>query len=234
MNYKQFIESLHEISQIGYIPTARKGDTGVGQTLEQKLGLIENNLSLPDIGGEIELKAFRKDSNSMLTLFTKEPISNLGRGRDRYLLETFGYESLKPNRISDLYTTVSALGYNAQGFKLEVYNDKLMLVHKDVNLNIYWPYELLKDVFEKKLPSLVVVLADAKDSGFDESFHYNEAYYLEGFSFEGFMSAIEAGYIKVDLRMHMKASNTPRNHGTAFRVIKPQLYTLFSLRQKIL
>lgn len=149
MNYKQFIESLHEISQIGYIPTARKGDTGVGQTLEQKLGLIENNLSLPDIGGEIELKAFRKDSNSMLTLFTKEPISNLGRGRDRYLLETFGYESLKPNRISDLYTTVSALGYNAQGFKLEVYNDKLMLVHKDVNLNIYWPYELLKDVLKK-------------------------------------------------------------------------------------
>lgn len=234
MDYKKFVENLNQISQTGYIPTARKGDTGVGQTLEQTLGLTENNLSIPDIGGKIELKSFRKNSDSMLTLFTKEPISNFGRNRDRYLLETFGYESFKPKRISDLYTTISALGYNSQGFKLEVHDDRLSLVHKDIYLDIYWPYELLKNVFEKKLPSLVVVLADVEGSGFDESFHYNEAYYLEGFSFKGFMSAIKKGYIKIDLRMHMKASNTPRNHGTAFRVVKSQLYTLFDLRERIL
>lgn len=234
MNFQTFVQKLFEISEIGYINTLRKGDTGVGQTLERSLGLIENNLSLPDIGGEVELKAFRKNTDSMLTLFTKEPISNLGRGRDRYLLETFGYQSLDPNKISDLYTTVTATGYNSQGFKLEVKDDVLQLCHANIPIDIYWTYDLLKQVFEQKLPSLVVVLADTKGSEFDEQFHYNEAYYLKGFSFQGFMSAIEAGNIKVDLRMHMRSNNTPRNHGTAFRVVKSKIYSCFDLKKRIL
>lgn len=234
MHFQTFRQKLHEISQKGYIPTIRKGDTGVGQTLEQNLGLSENNLSLPDIGGEVELKAFRKNTDSMLTLFTKEPISDLGRGRDRYLLETFGYRSLDSNKTYDLYTTVSSTNYNSQGFRLAILNDKLLLLHNEISLNVYWPYELLKNVFEQKIPALVVVLADTSGYEFDERFHYNEAYFLKGFSFDGFMSAIQSGNIKVDLRMHLKANNAPRNHGTAFRVVKSKLYTCFDLKQRIL
>lgn len=234
MNLQTFSEKLYIISQRGYIPTLRRGDTGVGQTLEKNLGLKENNLSLPDIGGEVELKAFRKNTDSMLTLFTKEPLSNFGRGRDRYLLENFGYASLTPDKISDLYTTISAIDYNSQGFKLEVKGDRLQLCHKTIPIDVYWPYELLKNVFEQKLPALVVVLADTIGYEFDEQFHYNEAYYLKGFSFEGFMTAIEAGIIKVDLRMHLRSNNTPRNHGTAFRVVKSKIYTCFDLKQRIL
>lgn len=234
MNLQTFSQKLNEISQKGYLPTLRKGDTGVGQTLEQNLGLTENNLSLPDIGGKVELKAYRKNTDSMLTLFTKEPISNLGRSRDKFLLETFGYKSLAPNKIYDFYTTVSATAYNSQGFKLEVIGNQLQLFHNSVPLEIYWPYELLREVFEKKLPSLVVVLADTRGAEFDEQFFYNEAYYLKGFSFEGFMSAIIAGSIKVDFRMHMRSNNTPRNHGTAFRIVKSKLYTCFDLKQRIL
>lgn len=234
MDIQTFSEKLFDISQKGYIHTLRRGNTGVGQTLEQYLGLQENNLSLPDIGGTIELKAFRKNTDSMLTLFTKEPISSLGRRRDRFLLETFGYKSLDSNKSLDLYTTISASGFNYQGFKLETKGDRLQLCHKDLSLDIYWPYELLKHVFEQKLPSLVVVLADSIGDEFDEKFHYNEAYYLKGFSFQRFMASIEAGNIKVDLRMHLRSNNMPRNHGTAFRIIKSKLYTCFDLQQKIL
>lgn len=234
MDIQEFKERIKNIESLGYIPTLRKGDTGVGQTLEQHLGLVENNLSLPDLGGKVELKAFRKYTDSMLTLFTKEPLSDYGRGRDRYLLNTFGYTSSEEDRTLNLYTTISANIYNSQGFSLEVSDEGLFLVHKDVDLNIYWPHELLKNVFEQKLPELVVVLADTKNSDFNETFHYNEAYYLEGFSFQGFMSNIERGNIKVDLRMHMKTNERVRNHGTAFRIIKSELYNCFDNKVKIL
>lgn len=234
MDIQEFKEKLRDIESMGYIPTLRKGDTGVGQTLEQHLGLTENNLCLPDIGGKIELKAFRKRTESMLTLFTKEPLSDYGRGRDRYLLNTFGYDSSEDDRILNLYTTISANNFNSQGFSLEVSEEGLFLVHAEEDLNIYWPHELLKDVFEQKLPELVVVLADTKDSDFNETFHYNEAYYLRGFSFYGFMTNILEGNIKVDLRMHMKVDDRVRNHGTAFRIVKSELYNCFDNKLRIL
>jgi len=40
---------------MGYIPTLRRGPTGVGHTFEQVFGLDENNLQLPDVGGRIEV-----------------------------------------------------------------------------------------------------------------------------------------------------------------------------------
>lgn len=233
MHLDRFVRELHNISEEGYITTIRKGDTGVGHTLEQRLGLTENNLSLPDLG-EVELKSFRKNTSSMLTMFTKEPISDMGRSRDRYLLNTFGYTTTESDRISNLYTTVSANAFNSQGFILRIENDRINLYHENAELNIYWTYELLKTVFERKMPKLVVVLADSIGFDYNESFHYNEAYYLEGFSFEGFISNIKAGNIKVDLRMHMKYQSIPRNHGTAFRIIKPALYDCFSIKKRIL
>jgi len=234
MHIQEFKKKLKGIEEMGYIPTLRKGNTGVGQTLEQHLGLTENNLSIPDIEGKVELKAFRKHTASMLTLFTKEPLSDHGRGRDRYLLNTFGNDASENDRILNLYTTISANSFNSQGFSLEVTEEGLFLIHKDEDLNIYWPYKLLKDVFEQKLPELIVVLADTKHSDFNETFHYNEAYYLRGFSFDGFMSNILEGNIKIDLRMHMKVNNKVRNHGTAFRIVKSELYNCFDNKLRIL
>nr|DAV38973.1 MAG TPA: MvaI/BcnI restriction endonuclease family [Caudoviricetes sp.] len=242
MDLQTFSNKLKDISDKGYISTLRKGDTGIGQTLEQLLELEENNLSLPDINLNLEvkaakkaeLKAFRKNTDSMLTLFTKEPLSNLARGRDRYLLETFGYTSLDPSKEKDLYTTITALDYNSQGFKLVVKENALLLSHKTIPLDIHWPYELLKKVFEQKLPALVVVLANTRGIEFDEQFHYNEAYYLQGFNFQDFMTAVSKGYIKVDLRMHLRANNTVRNHGTAFRIVKSKLYTCFDYKLPLL
>ena len=45
---------------------------GIGKTLEDLLGIKENNFPGPD-GITTELKSARKNSKSMLTLFTKSP-----------------------------------------------------------------------------------------------------------------------------------------------------------------
>ncbi len=57
---------------MGWIKTHRSGNTGIGKTLEDLLGITENNIQGPDFGS-YELKSGRINSNSMLTLMTKSP-----------------------------------------------------------------------------------------------------------------------------------------------------------------
>ena len=66
---EDFQAKLQAVSKREFVQSMRKGDTGIGYTLESLLGIKENNVPLADLG-DIELKAYRKDSGSMLTLFT--------------------------------------------------------------------------------------------------------------------------------------------------------------------
>ena len=72
MNLQELTQKILEIKNRGFIKTHRLDDTEIGKTLEDLLGIKENNLKLPDVG-DIELKAKRIDSQSMLTIATKAP-----------------------------------------------------------------------------------------------------------------------------------------------------------------
>lgn len=70
---EELVRKLHAIRDAGWVPNARpKNDGGVGNTLEDLLGVKENNLRIPDYG-IYELKARRKDTSSLVTLFHNEP-----------------------------------------------------------------------------------------------------------------------------------------------------------------
>lgn len=73
MNYNEFLKRITEIKEMNYVRSHRKGDTGIGKTIEDLLGITENNIAGPDFS-IYELKSGRKDSSSMLTLFTKTPM----------------------------------------------------------------------------------------------------------------------------------------------------------------
>ena len=73
MTTEKLIKKLKEIKKLGFVKTVRAHDGGVGNTLEFLLGIKENNIQLPDMG-EIEIKAKRIESNSMLTLASKSPL----------------------------------------------------------------------------------------------------------------------------------------------------------------
>src|SRR4030066_1169933 len=67
------IGKLKEIKKMGWIKTQRPGNDGaVGNTLEDLLGITENNLPIPN-AAEWELKAQRKNTSSLTTLFHMEP-----------------------------------------------------------------------------------------------------------------------------------------------------------------
>jgi len=226
MNLFTLKKNLKNIKKAGFIRTHRAGDTGIGKTLEDLLNIRENNIPLPDIRGVAELKAYRKNSTSMLTLFTLEPLPK-GGDRDRMLLDNFGYSKRANGRSKELHSTLSCRRYNNQSLKLSVTSNKVRVLGKNKRLNIYWDMESLQNKFNDKLPALVYVLADTKTIRGKEYFNFSEAYLLSGFNFELFKKMIKKDQIVVDFRMFYKPNGQVRNHGTGFRVKINKLYGCF-------
>ena len=117
-------KELGKIRALGFVKTHRAGNTGIGKTLEDLLNIKENNIPLHDIAGVAELKAYRRDAKSMLTLFTLEPLPK-GGDRDRMLLDDFGYSKRDNGRSKELHSTLSCKKYNNQSLKLSVEKDKI-------------------------------------------------------------------------------------------------------------
>jgi len=232
MDLKELKQKLEEIKKMGFVKTHRAGDTGIGKTLEDLLGIPENNIPLHDISGVAELKAYRKDAKSMLTLFTLEPLPK-GGDRDRLLLDNFGYSKRDNQRSKELHSTLSCKRYNNQNLKLSVGEDKIEVEGKGHQLNIYWDMDSVEEKFKKKLPALVYVLADRKIINSSEYFHFNKADLLQGFSFELFKTMVKEDQIVVDFRMYYRPDGTVRNHGTGFRVKINKLYNCFKTEVRL-
>jgi len=70
---QSLIEKLVAIEAMGWVLNGRHGNHGgVGNTLEDLLGIEEYNLPIPN-AAEWELKTHRKGSTSLVTLFHSEP-----------------------------------------------------------------------------------------------------------------------------------------------------------------
>src|SRR5260370_18348941 len=81
---------LEAIAEMGWVPTVRHGNHGgIGNTLEQLLGIEENNLPIPN-AAEWELKAQRLGSSSLTTLFHMEPSPRAMRFVPQILLPKYG------------------------------------------------------------------------------------------------------------------------------------------------
>lgn len=234
ITYQEIITKLEQIKDSGYIKTHRSGNTGIGKTLEDLLGIEENNIPSPN-AAMMELKSARKNSPSMLTLFTKSP---LPRKANSVLLGRFGYESARGNNRKELHTTVNAVRFNQlRGqpcFKINVENDKLNLVAYQNEIVAYWDKGTLQRSFETKLPKLLYVKAEARGTGADEEFWFNEAWLLGGFNFESFLALLRDGVILVDIRIGQYSDGRTHDHGTAFRVLPDKLDLCFLHRESVI
>lgn len=232
--YSELLKKRKAIKGMGYIKTHRAGNTGIGKTLEDLLGITENNLPGPN-AAMIELKSARKNVSSMLTLFTKSPLPPKANST---LLEKFGYASSKKKGTKRLETTVNAVGYNQLkgklGFKIDIQKDRLNLIDINGEILAYWNKEILKQSFERKLPKLLYVKADTRGKGSDEEFWFNEAWLLSGFNFENFTRLLKEKIIFVDIQIGQYPDGRTHDHGTGFRIFPDKLDLCFSHREKII
>jgi hypothetical protein len=254
---ESLIASLLEIRERGWIPNARSGNVGgIGNTLEDLLGIKENNLPIPN-AAEWELKCQRKETTSLTTLFHMEPSPRALKFVPQILLPKYGWaHQLAGNKYSgtemSFRQTIHGLSRSDRGFKVVVdRNEKKILISFDAstvdNRHSEWlksvkdrigldelnpqPYWGFNDLFHKagtKLLNCFYVQAETKKIDGKTHFFYSDIMILQGLSLENFFGSIENGQILVDFD-----ARTGHNHGTKFRLRQNALPSLYSKAQRL-
>ena len=199
----------------GWIPSSRKGDTGIGKTIEDCLGIPENNQGEPDCiyrGLPVEIKGRRLDTKSMITLFTLEP--GVRHLKDVDLIRKYGYAN-RGGRPA-LKITLTPVNFTPQGLKLEI--DEKGGSIAIVDRNGYKPWVWTTEDIHLKLQNLCIITARTKKDG-PEYFAIDSATLAIGLDTTCFFGLVSKGKVRIDLRMHLKPSGVARNHGTAFRLL---------------
>jgi hypothetical protein len=247
----ELIARLKEISAIGFVPNARRGNAGgIGNTLEDLLGIKENNLPIPN-AAEWELKTQRLNSTSLTTLFHIEPSLRAIRFVPQVLLPKYGWAHQEagkkyPKGEMSFRQTIQGQSRSDRGFKVIIDRKKQKILisfdtksadlrHKrwlksvkkraglgELNPQPYWGFDDLKHKAGTKLLNTFYVQADVKIVRKKEYYHYTKVMMLQKFSFEGFLKALENGKILVDFD-----ARTDHNHGTKFRMRQDCLPTLY-------
>ncbi len=248
---EDLVKALREIRSKGWIPNARPGNVGgVGNTLEDLLGIEENNLPLPN-AGEWELKCQRINTTSLTTLFHMEPSPRAIKFVPKVLLPLYGWQHKEANTKYNedemsFRQTINAVSRTDRGFGLIVNNTELKVTvsfdsgqvdqrHqqwlKSVESRVglaeldpqpYWGFS---DLFHKagsKLTNCFFVQAEVKREGKKEYFHFTQIEQLENLSLKQFLGSIEKGIILIDFD-----ARTGHNHGTKIRMRNeclPKLY----------
>lgn len=250
---ESLVTALIAIREKGWIPTARKNnDGGVGNTIEDMLGIEENNLPLPN-ASEWELKAQKKNTASLVTLFHMEPSPRAYKFVPSILLPEYGWPHKEAGKKyseteRSFRQTINATRYSDRGFSVQVDRQEqkvfvnFSFAHVDVNRHSKWaktvhlktldiqPYWGFDDLFHKagtKLHNCFYVLAEAKKINGTVHFHYQDIYMLKKLNLDSLITAIADGDIYIDFD-----ARTGHNHGTKFRLKRSALIDLYAEVQK--
>lgn len=246
------INELLLISEKGWIRNARHGNQGgVGNTLEDLLGIEENNLPIAN-ANEWELKTQRTKTTSLVTLMHCEPSPTAVKFVPQVLLPNYGWphsqagKKYPENELSFRQT----IGANPtdRGFKVVIdreickisisfdrrstssrHDNWLNNIEKRVGLSDlspqpYWGFDDLLYKVGSKLKNCFFVQAEVEKRGGVEYYKYSSIKMLQKFNFNKFLTQIEAGNILIDFD-----ARTGHNHGTKFRIRQkyfPELYEL--------
>lgn len=139
---ESLIARLKEIRSMGWIQGRdTRNDGNVGNTLEDLLGITENNLPIPN-AAEWELKAQRKNTASLMTMFHMEPSPRALRLVPQELIPIYGWKHNKRNRAGEHYAenersfrmTMNAVSPTDRGFKIKIdKNERKFIVYFDGN-----------------------------------------------------------------------------------------------------
>lgn len=233
MNLRELVIILQELKEKGFLPSQRQGATGIGYTLETLFDLQETNIPIPDIGGRVEIKTVRRDSQSLITLFT------FNRGvwyiKQKELIQRYGYLD-KKGRYA-LKRTIFYGKQNSQGLSIEIDESQNTIHLIDMENNkilATWDVYVIVGKFLTKLSRLLFIIADRNLEDGQEFFHYNEAYLLLKPSAHNFLRAFKKSLIGIDLRMHLKENESVRNRGTAFRINEKDLVELYENKRRLI
>src|SRR3989344_5563748 len=210
---ESLIKRLKQITRMGWIPSGRHGNHGgIGNTLEDLLGIQENNLPIPN-AAEWELKTQRCNTTSLTTLFHIEPSPRAMRFVPAVLLPQYGWPHEKagttyPKNEMSFRQTISGRSCSDRGFRVVVdrraqkvlisfdascvaprHAQWLKTIRKRAGLHEldpqpYWGFADLEHKAGTKLLNAFYVQADVKKERKKEYYCYNKVLMLKQFSFD--------------------------------------------------
>jgi hypothetical protein len=236
----EFIAALKEIKEKGWIESHRPGnDGGAGNTLEDLLGIDENNLPIADTA-EWELKT-QKTKENYITMFHLEPSPREANNVVDTLLPKYGWPHKQagikyPRNEMSFRATLNGATYTDRGFKVTVdrRNEKVLVTFDsskvsprhaewlervaslagrgEINPQPFWSFDALREKTRQKSKNVFFVGVEKRGPRGAEEYFYDSGWTLEGFSFDLFVDAIENGDLLVDFD-----ARTHHNHGTKYR-----------------
>jgi len=248
---ESLIEEFKRINSLGWISNRREGNCGgIGNTLEDLLGIEENNLPIPN-AAEWELKAQRAETTSLTTLFHMEPSPRACRFVPKILLAKYGWRhqeaGLRYNENEMSFRqTLHGSSRSDRGFIVKIdRKERKVLISFDADFvdsrheewkrsvtdgvglgeldpQPYWGFDDLEHKAGTKLLNCFYVRADVRRDNGEERYHYASVTMLRSFDFERFLNQIEAGNVLVDFD-----ARTGHNHGTKFRLKQNCLHLLY-------
>lgn len=254
------IEKLREICDRGWVPNARRGNVGgIGNTLEDLLGISENNLPIPN-ATEWELKCQRLRSTSLTTLFHMEPSPRALKFVPAVFLRHYGWrheeagQRYPPGEMS-FRQTINGLRRSDRGFGVVIEREaRKVLVSFDASIasirhadwvesvrqragNLdelspqpYWGFDDLYAKARTKLTNCFYVRAEVRrDPEGTETYRYCDVLMCEGFSLDKFLLALEKGVVLIDFD-----ARTGHNHGTKFRLRRALMQELYDSVTRVL
>ena len=231
-NSEILLAKIKEVNKKGWIKTLRKGDTGVGYTLETELGIRANSNQKPDFHG-IEIKAFRKRSiGKLVTLFSQVPNWKKSNTNRSEVLSEYGY--LDANERFNLYCSVFGNEKNTLNWKLDVDRiDKKINVLNNDKIITFWDFEKIEERILKKHDQTFFIYSDTKLENGNEYFFYNKILITQKASLENFLKLIENGKVCMDFVMHRKKNGTTRDHGFLWRIRSNSIPDLFEKQKTV-
>ncbi len=234
----ELLKKIKEIHNHGWLPSITPGDPGVGDTLENALGISRNNSQQPDYKG-IELKSARltrggkKKQTTRQTLFAKVPDEGLTY---RQIVEKYGKWQIPRGKTESrlqLYETLRASRPNAYGLlvAIEANDEKLDLLYQsEIKTNKFisaWIMEKLQEQLLTKHHETFWVKANAIRENDREFFRYDYILHTKNPNASLLGPLIDCDKITIDLAAHISKDGKWRDHGILFKMEPDDLPLLF-------
>lgn len=242
---ERVINAFKKVKALGFVPSNRSHNTGIGKTFEDYMNVVENNVPEADLYG-FELKSQRELSSSYLTLFTKKP--SFPRGVNTYLRNTYGTPYEDSPQFKKLHTSIFSTyrnTYNRKyGFQLinSPEEHKLFIEISELDTgeiierDIYYTYDDIERAINK-LKNLLFVSADTKIINNIEHFYFTRADLYYRPTLGAFLRMVDIGEVMVDLRLGSYTSGKKigklHDHGTAFRIKPSNLLSLYEEKESV-
>jgi hypothetical protein len=233
----ELLGKLAQISSLGFVDSQRRGDTGVGFTLESLLGIQANSSKAPDYQG-IELKAGRasRQSNKQTTVFSQVPnwaLSNLKGSKG--ILDKHGRYKAEKSR-NQLFHEISCVKPNSYGLQLELSDDweklyQIYLPEGDVTKkgrDVVWLMDKLIDRVEEKHQETMWVSAETRGRGVSEEFWYKNVKHTTGVDPTALPILLEAGSMTVHYLIKETSTGAAKDQGYLFKMAPKYLPVLFA------